>query len=231
MPWSGGPARSRPGRRHDRALLDLTELAARAEVPVDRLRHYAEAGLLPPARRDGDQLGYPTSEANTMRLLDTVARLGISADDLPPFARSWRDGGCGQAQQRLSGAVAARLDTVQDRLTEQQQLAVRHGPGTSGWVDATRATVPLAEAAARLQAVAAALPATAHAGPCDEDCGCLAALTAPGDRYQFPTAAAADGEPALAATWPPTTPGAGAGLPRVRRSGPMSSIRRRDRTG
>jgi hypothetical protein len=37
------------------ALLDLAELAARAEVPVDRLRHFAEVGLLPPAGRDGDR--------------------------------------------------------------------------------------------------------------------------------------------------------------------------------
>jgi DNA-binding transcriptional MerR regulator len=179
------------------ALLDLAELAARAEVPVDRLRHFAEVGLLPPAGRDGDRFGYPASEAHIMRLLDTAQHLGIAADDLPALTRSWRDGDCGRAQQRLADAVTARLDRVQDQIAEQQQLAVQRGPGTSGWADATRLSVPLAEDAARLQAVTAALRATTHAGPCDGDCGCMAAMTAPGNRYQFPTAAAT-GESALA---------------------------------
>jgi hypothetical protein len=46
-----------------RALLDLAELTVRAEVPSKRLRHYAEVGLLPPACRGGDQLGYPERRA------------------------------------------------------------------------------------------------------------------------------------------------------------------------
>jgi DNA-binding transcriptional MerR regulator len=34
-------------------LLSLTDLAAESGVPAPRLRQLAEAGLLPPARRDG----------------------------------------------------------------------------------------------------------------------------------------------------------------------------------
>ena len=49
-------------------VLDLTELAARADVPVDVVRRYAEAGLLPPARRDGGRIGYPSTEVHTTRL-------------------------------------------------------------------------------------------------------------------------------------------------------------------
>jgi DNA-binding transcriptional MerR regulator len=51
------------------ALLDLAELAARAEMSVERLRHYADVELLPPARLDGDRLGYSPAEAHTMRLV------------------------------------------------------------------------------------------------------------------------------------------------------------------
>jgi DNA-binding transcriptional MerR regulator len=177
-------------------LLDLNELAGQAEVPVERLRHYAEAGLLPPARREGDRLGYPPGEAHTMRLLAGVERLGITGDDLTGLADTWRTGDCGEAQQRLAGAVTARLSAVQDSLAEQQHRATRHGPGTPGWVEATTASVRLAEDAARLQAVSAALPATPHSGPCDEACACTAAVAAPGAVYRFPAGPAADG-PAL----------------------------------
>jgi DNA-binding transcriptional MerR regulator len=169
-------------------LLDLNELATRAEVPVERLRHYAEAGLLPPARREGDRLGYPPGEAHTMRLLAGVERLGITGDDLTGLADTWRNGDCGEAQQRLADAVTARLSAVQDRLTEQQHRATRHGPGTPGWVEATTASVSLAEHAARLQAVSAALPATPHGGPCDDACACTTAVAAPGSVYRFPAA-------------------------------------------
>ncbi|MEV6490714.1 MerR family transcriptional regulator [Actinoplanes sp. NPDC051633] len=177
-------------------LLNLAELAALADVPVDRLREYAEVGLLPPARREGDRLGYPASEADTMRLLGKVQALGIAADDLPALTRGWRDRDCGAAQQQLVDAVTARLDMVQLRLGEQQQLATRHGPGTPKWVEATQATVSLSQDAARLQAVTAALRANPHAGACGEDCGCITALDASGDVYHFPTTAT--DEPGLA---------------------------------
>jgi hypothetical protein len=81
-----------------------------------------------------------------------------------------------EAQRGRADAVHTRLDTVQDRLSEQLRLATEHGPGTAGWRAATRASVSLAEEAARLQAVAG---------------------TAPGDVYRFP-AGPVDGEPPLA---------------------------------
>lgn len=177
------------------ALLDLTGLAARADVPAERLRHYAEVGLLPPARHDGDRLGYPAAEAHTMRMLACVEDLGIGGDDLIELVTTWRDGDCSAAQRRLADAVNTRLAMVQDNLTEYLRRAAEHGPGATGWADATRASVLLTEDSARLQAVAAALDATPYAGPCGEGCGCTAALTAPGITYLFPTV---DGGPQLA---------------------------------
>ena len=174
------------------ALLDLDELAARAEVPVARLRYYAEAGLLPPALRDGDRFGYSPAEAQTMRLVAGVERLGIDGDDLTRLADTWRAGGCGSAQRGLADAVTTRLGTVQARLAEQTQRATRHGPGTPGWAEANTASVSLAEDAARLQAVAAALPATPHAGPCDDACACATAVSVPGEVYRFPAGTGAD---------------------------------------
>lgn len=76
------------------ALLDLAELAVRAEVPVERVRHYAEVGLLPPARRDGDRLGYPPGEASTARMLAGAEGLGL-------------DTACGRS--KVAAAAFARL--------------------------------------------------------------------------------------------------------------------------
>jgi hypothetical protein len=103
-----------------------------------------------------------------------------------PLADAWRGGDCGQTQQRLAEAVTSRLATVERALAEQRQRATEHSPRTPGWVQSHQASVPLAEDAARLQAVSAALGYASHAGPCGEGCGCAAALAAPGTRYHFP---------------------------------------------
>lgn len=168
------------------ALLDLAELAAHADVPVDRLRRYAEVGLLPPARRDGDRYGYPPSEAGAVRLLASVEQLGITGDDLTGLATAWRGDDCAETRQRLTEAVTVRLTAVEHDLAEQIRQAAEYGPGTTGWADVLSRNVTVTGHAARLQAVAAELATTAHPGPCGDTCWCMTALTAPSGAYHFP---------------------------------------------
>ena len=168
------------------ALLDLTELAARAEVAADRLRHYAEVGLLAPARRRGDRFGYPAGEVEFVRLLSDVEQLGVTGEDLTGVAAAWRAGDCTGAQRQLTAALTARLDAIQDDLAEHSRLAAEYRPGTTGWAEATRRSVALYEHAAWLQAVTTALASAPHTGPCGDECGCRTALAAPGIAYQFP---------------------------------------------
>jgi len=177
-------------------LLELAELAAESGVPASRLRRFAEAGLLPPARRDGDRLGYPPAEANTARMLAGAEDLGLTADTLGGLAVSWRDGDCTTTRQRLADAVTSRLGHVQADIAVRNQQAAEAGPGSSEWVSEISRSASLSEDAARLQAVAAALTATTHDGPCGEGCGCATALAAAGTTYQFPYDPAA-GESAL----------------------------------
>ena len=158
------------------ALLDLAELAVRAEVPVERLRHYAEAGLLPPARRDGDLFGYPPGEVSAARMLAGADALGLDNDTLAMLAASWRDSDCGSTQQQLAAAVTARLNQVQADIAAQNGQAVEAGPGTAGWATKLDRSASLAEDAARLQAVSAALTTAKHDEPCGDDCGCTSAL-------------------------------------------------------
>ena len=172
-------------------LLDVSELAARAGVPAARLHHYAEAGLLAPARRDGDRFGYPPAEANILRMLAGADDLGLDGQTLTALTTAWRDEDCATAHERLAEAVTARLDVVQGRIGERQRLMAESGSGTAEWADVTTDSMALFEDAARLQAVARALTTdlvtAAHAGPCGDGCGCAAALTAPATAYHFPS--------------------------------------------
>ncbi|MEU8611146.1 hypothetical protein AB0C29_24480 [Actinoplanes sp. NPDC048791] len=168
------------------ALLDLAELSVRADVPVERLRHYAEAGLLPPAHRDGDRVGYPPGEASTARMLAGAEGLGLDSGTLTTLAASWRAGDCVSTQQRLAAAITARLGQVQADIAEHNRQAVEAGPGTAGWATTLDGSASLTEEAARLQAVSVALTDATHAGPCGDDCGCTTALVAAGTTYHFP---------------------------------------------
>lgn len=177
-------------------LLDLSELAARSGVPAERLRHYAETGLLPPARRDGGRFGYPQAEAGIARMLAGAEDLGLDGETLTGLAAAWRDEDCTTSGQRLADAVTARLDAVQGDIAERQRQMADSGPGTREWAAVTKASAPVFEDAARLQAVAGALAAAAHAGPCGDTCGCAIALAAPVTAYHFPSDVAS-GEAAL----------------------------------
>lgn len=168
-------------------LLTLVELAAESGVPTPRLRHYAEAGLLPPARRDSDLLGYPPAEVGTARLLAGAEDLGLDGDTLTALAGAWRDEACTTARRELADAVSARIGLVQAAIGEQNRQALEAGPGTSGRATVIGGSASLSENAGRLQAVAAALTATAHDGPCGDGCGCAIALAAAGTVYHFRT--------------------------------------------
>jgi DNA-binding transcriptional MerR regulator len=167
-------------------LLTLTDLATGSGVPEPRLRQFAEAGLLPPARRDGDRLGYPPAEVNTVRALAGAEDLGLDAGTLGALAAGWRDADCTSTQQRLAHAVTARLDQVQADVAARNRQAVEAGPGTAAWAMQLAGSASLSEQVARLQAVAAALTTARHDGPCGDDCGCTTALAAAGTTYHFP---------------------------------------------
>lgn len=167
-------------------LLDLAEVSARSGVPQERLRQFAEAGLLPPARRDGDLVGYPAAEVSIARLLSGADGLGLDAGTLGALASGWRYDDCTLVRQVLADAVAARLEQVQVDIAERNRQAVGAGPGTGEWATAIGGSASLSENAARLQAVTAALTAAAHDGPCGDDCGCATALAVAGAAYHFP---------------------------------------------
>jgi DNA-binding transcriptional MerR regulator len=136
-------------------LLDLPELAVRSGVPTERLRHDAETGLLPPARRDGDRLGYPPAEASTARMLAGGENLGLGTETLTGLSAAWRGEDCRAAQRRLADAVTARLSRVRGDIGARQRRMADSGPGTGEWAEVTKASVSLFEDASRTTRTAA----------------------------------------------------------------------------
>nr|BFE56489.1 hypothetical protein GCM10020063_010150 [Dactylosporangium thailandense] len=120
------------GSPGDRGVLDLVELAARADVPVDVVRSYAEAGLLPPAQLDGDRMGYLAVDVHTTRLLAGAERLGIDGSDLTGLAEASRSE-CGDTRNRLVGAVSGRLTELEAHLAGQLRRAAGHVGGADDW--------------------------------------------------------------------------------------------------
>jgi MerR family copper efflux transcriptional regulator len=97
------------------------ELARRAGVSTDTLRHYERKGVLPkPLRLSNGYRKYPANSVDRVRLIRRALAVGFTLDELAQFLKA-RDQG--QAPCRGVRALAAeKLADLESRLTEMQAL-------------------------------------------------------------------------------------------------------------
>jgi DNA-binding transcriptional MerR regulator len=139
--------------------LSAGELARRAGVSTDTLRHYERKGVItPPPRGANGYRRYPEEALGRVQLIRRAMGLGLTLDDLAGVLQS-RDRGeipCG----RVRALAAAKLEEVEARLREM--VAMRNGlrAALGAW-DAQLAKTSSGKRAGLLES----LPAAAPAGP------------------------------------------------------------------
>jgi DNA-binding transcriptional MerR regulator len=135
-------------------ILTIADAAARTGFSASTLRYYEQVGLVEPERTAA---GYRVYDERALMRLSFIGRakaLGLSLDEIGELVALWDSDRCGPVQDRLR----AVLD---DKIVESDRQARE------------------AEALARqLRHVAAGLDGYTPAGPCDDDCGCLAPIDA-----------------------------------------------------
>jgi DNA-binding transcriptional MerR regulator len=101
--------------------LQSGELARRAGVSTDTLRHYERKGVLPKPRRLGNGYRmYPADSVERVRLIRRALSVGFTLDELARFLKA-RDRG--QAPCREVRALAAeKLEELEGRLAEMTAL-------------------------------------------------------------------------------------------------------------
>lgn len=103
--------------RHSGKVLSAGELARRAGVSADTLRHYERTGVIaaPPRGANGYRL-YPLESLARVQLIRRALGVGLTLDDLASVLRSRDRGGipCKQVRQ----LAATKLEEVEERLRD-----------------------------------------------------------------------------------------------------------------
>ena len=159
------------------SALTLAEVAALADVPVERVRRYAEDGILEPATRSATGWGYRDSDVDLVRFAAGAEGLGITGGDLRQLT-GLRGPECGPVRDRLAELVAGQLTAAEAEFRASMAAAAAEPPGSDAWARITMGNARLAERTARLQAAGQELTQAPHAGPCRDGCPCGSALNA-----------------------------------------------------
>ena len=129
----------------------IAEVADLIGVPATTLRYYEDAGVVSlPSRSDNGYRAYDERDIDRLRFLARARQLNLGTGDLRELVGLWETDDCSSVQHRMAEVLATRLSQT------QQQIA------------------DLVELAAHLQSVAGRLEGTPAAGPCGDDCPCVA---------------------------------------------------------
>ena len=104
----------------------IGELAGRVGVSTDTVRFYERSGALPRAtRRENDYREYEEADAEHLRLLIDLRRLGISLDDAARIASWCHSGHCTDATGELPRLIVDRRAEIAERIAGLVALDAR----------------------------------------------------------------------------------------------------------
>lgn len=138
--------------------LSVGELARRAGVSADTLRHYERKGVVaPPPRGANGYRRYPEQTLNRVELIRRALGLGFTLDDLAGVLRVRDRGGipCG----RVRALAATKLEDVEVRLRELVTLRNELRAALRAW-DKQLAKTPAGKRAGLLDSLPNASPAS-----------------------------------------------------------------------
>ena len=130
--------------------LTIADAAARTGFSASALRYYEQVGLVRPERTEA---GYRLYDDRAVARLTFIARakaLGLSLDEIAELVELWDGDRCGPIQDRLREVLDAKIGECDRQARDAEALA------------------------RQLRHVAAGLDGATPAGPCDDECGCVA---------------------------------------------------------
>lgn len=130
----------------------ISEAAELSGLSRSSLRFYEKAGVLrQPDRTPGGYRAYTPADLDRLRFLARTRDLGLGLDEVRDLLAVWDGGTCASAQARLRDLVAAKIESVDQRVAEFGRLR------------------------AVLQRAGDALDVAPTTGGCGPDCSCMTA--------------------------------------------------------
>lgn len=150
----------RPGSKVYRRAVTGYRISEAAELSGpsrSSLRFYEKVGVLQqPDRTPGGYRAYTPSDLDRLRFLARTRDLGLRLDEVRDLLAVWDGGTCASAQARLHDLVAAKIESVDQRIAEFGRLR------------------------AELQRARDALAVTPSSDKCGADCTCMTATARTG---------------------------------------------------
>lgn len=129
----------------------IAEAAELIGVPATTLRYYEDAGVVSrPSRGDNGYRSYSERDLDRLRFVARAKQLNLGVGDLRELVEVWEADDCSSVQHRMAEVVATRTNETQQQIADLVALA------------------------AQLQSVTGRLDGTPAAGPCGDDCPCIA---------------------------------------------------------
>ena len=100
--------------------MNIGEASEVTGVPAKTIRYYESAGLLRPARSDGNYRVYGEREIQTLRFIQKARSLGFSVKEVESLLQLWQDKNRTSAQVRT--LAAAHIEDIDRKLEELRRI-------------------------------------------------------------------------------------------------------------
>ena len=100
--------------------MNIGEASEVTGVPAKTIRYYESAGLLRPARSDGNYRVYGDREIQTLRFIQKARSLGFSVRGVESLLQLWQDKNRTSAQVRT--LAAAHIEDIDRKLEELRRI-------------------------------------------------------------------------------------------------------------
>jgi Cu(I)-responsive transcriptional regulator len=101
-------------------IMNIGEAADTTGVPAKTIRYYESAGLLRPARSEGNYRVYGEREIQMLRFIQKARRLGFSVKEVENLLLLWQDKHRTSVQVRA--LAAAHIEEIDRKLDELKRI-------------------------------------------------------------------------------------------------------------
>lgn len=100
--------------------MNISQVAAKADLPVKTIRYYEDIGLIAPARSDNGYRSFETADLHRLAFIGRARSLGFTIDDCRSLLRLYNDRD--RASADVKRIARAHLDEIDRKISELKEM-------------------------------------------------------------------------------------------------------------